>query len=131
MNLKLLTGGQGSCGVARRGSAADVLGFVLNCFNNVRIITHANSHPWFRYRFSLFICKSTQWGPVSPQARLYAFPVPILFPLSRCRLISFKECFLRELASFFIQMDVNVLDFTTTSIKGGSTLREVRERPQY
>ncbi len=40
-----------------------------------------------------------------------------------------KECFLRELASFLIQMDVDVLDSTATVVKAGSTVREVRESP--
>ncbi|KAH9056704.1 hypothetical protein EDB87DRAFT_1193691 [Lactarius vividus] len=42
-------------------------------------------------------------------------------------------CFLRELASFLIQMDVDVLDSTATAVKAGSTIREVREssHPRY
>jgi hypothetical protein len=44
-----------------------------------------------------------------------------------------QECFLRELASFLIQMDVDVLDSTATAVKAGSTVREVREstHPRY
>ncbi|KAH9028426.1 hypothetical protein EDB83DRAFT_2526320 [Lactarius deliciosus] len=44
-----------------------------------------------------------------------------------------NECFLRELASFLIQMDVDVLDSTATAVKAGSTIREVREsaHPRY
>ncbi len=44
-----------------------------------------------------------------------------------------KECFLRELASFLIQMDVDALDSTATAVKAGSTVREVREstHPRY
>jgi hypothetical protein len=47
--------------------------------------------------------------------------------------VFFRECFLRELASFLIQMDIDVLDATATSIKAGSTVREVREssHPRY
>ncbi|KAI9441022.1 hypothetical protein H4582DRAFT_1811232 [Lactarius indigo] len=41
--------------------------------------------------------------------------------------------FLQELASFLVQMDVDVLDSTTTTVKAGSTVREVREsaHPRY
>ena len=41
--------------------------------------------------------------------------------------------FLQELASFLIQMDVDVLDSTATTFKAGSTVREVREtaHPKY
>ncbi|KAH9048936.1 hypothetical protein EDB84DRAFT_1261517 [Lactarius hengduanensis] len=42
--------------------------------------------------------------------------------------IFFNECFLQELSSFLIQMDVDVLDSTATTVKAGSTVREVRER---
>ncbi len=44
-----------------------------------------------------------------------------------------KECFLRELASFLNQMDVDVLDSTATTVKAGSTVHEVREsaHPRY
>ena len=47
--------------------------------------------------------------------------------------VFFKECFLREFASFLIHMDVDVLDSTATAIKAGSTVREVREsvHPRY
>ena len=47
--------------------------------------------------------------------------------------IFFKECFLRELSAFLIQMDVDVLDSTATAFKAGSTVREVREssHPRY
>ena len=44
-----------------------------------------------------------------------------------------KASFTQELASFLIQMDIDVLDFTTTTTKAGLTLREVREtaHPRY
>ncbi|KAH8997134.1 hypothetical protein EDB86DRAFT_928074 [Lactarius hatsudake] len=44
-----------------------------------------------------------------------------------------KKWFPRELASFLIQMDVDVLDSTATAVKAGSTVREVREsaHPRY
>ncbi|KAH8982408.1 hypothetical protein EDB92DRAFT_123752 [Lactarius akahatsu] len=47
--------------------------------------------------------------------------------------IFFNECLLQELSSFLIQMDVDVLDSTATTIKAGSTVREVRESadPRY
>ncbi|KAH9030130.1 hypothetical protein EDB85DRAFT_2247266 [Lactarius pseudohatsudake] len=47
--------------------------------------------------------------------------------------IFFNECFLQELSSFLIQMDVDVLDSTATTVKAGSTVREVRESadPRY
>ena len=43
------------------------------------------------------------------------------------------ECFLRELSSFLIQMDVDVLDSTPTTVKAGSVVNEVRETvdPKY
>ena len=43
------------------------------------------------------------------------------------------ECFLRELASFLVQMDADVLDSAPTAVKAGSTVREVREsaHPRY
>ncbi|KAH8989920.1 hypothetical protein EDB86DRAFT_3235448 [Lactarius hatsudake] len=40
-----------------------------------------------------------------------------------------NECFLQEVASFLIQMDVDALDTTATVVKAGSTVREVRESP--
>jgi hypothetical protein len=42
-------------------------------------------------------------------------------------------CFLSELSSFLIQMDLDVLDSAATSEKAGSTVREVREsaHPRY
>ena len=44
-----------------------------------------------------------------------------------------NQCFLQELASFLVQMDVDVLDSTATAVKAGSTVREVREsaHPKY
>ena len=44
-----------------------------------------------------------------------------------------NEYFLQELASFLVQMDVDVLDSTATAVKAGSTVREVREsaHPKY
>ncbi len=41
--------------------------------------------------------------------------------------------FLPELASFLVQMDIDVLDSTATTVKAGSTVREVREsaHPRY
>jgi hypothetical protein len=43
------------------------------------------------------------------------------------------ECFLRELSSFLIQMDVDVLDSIPTTVKAGSVVKEVRETvdPRY
>ena len=43
------------------------------------------------------------------------------------------KCFLRELSSFLIQMDVDVLDSTPTTFKAGSVVNEVRETvdPRY
>ena len=45
----------------------------------------------------------------------------------------FADTFLSELSSFLVQMDIDVLDSTATTIKAGSTVREVREsaHPQY
>ena len=47
--------------------------------------------------------------------------------------ISMDECFLRELSSFLVQMDVYILDSTPTTIKAGSEVREVRDtvHPKY
>ena len=43
------------------------------------------------------------------------------------------ECFLRELSSFLIQMDVDILDSTPTTVKAGSVVRDIRETvdPRY
>jgi hypothetical protein len=43
------------------------------------------------------------------------------------------ECFLHQLSSFLVQMDVDTLDSTPTISKAGSTVNEVRERvhPRY
>ena len=43
------------------------------------------------------------------------------------------ECFLRELSSFLVQMDVDCLDSTPTASKAGSVVYEVREsaHPKY
>jgi len=43
------------------------------------------------------------------------------------------ECFLQELSSFLVQMDVDVLDSTPTTSKAGSAVHEVREtvHPRY
>ena len=47
--------------------------------------------------------------------------------------IFMDECFLRELSSFLVQMDVDYLDSTPTTLKGGSVVVEVREtvHPRY
>jgi len=47
--------------------------------------------------------------------------------------ISMGECFLRELSSFLVQMDVDILDSAPTTIKAGSEVREVRDtvHPRY
>ncbi|KAH9180205.1 hypothetical protein EDB89DRAFT_2118669 [Lactarius sanguifluus] len=44
-----------------------------------------------------------------------------------------NKVFLEELASFLIQMDIDVLDSIATTVKAGSTVREVREsaHPKY
>ncbi|KAH9017600.1 hypothetical protein EDB84DRAFT_1276503 [Lactarius hengduanensis] len=44
-----------------------------------------------------------------------------------------NACFLQELASFLVQMDADMLDSTATTVKAGSTVREVREsaHPRY
>ena len=43
------------------------------------------------------------------------------------------ECFLQELSSFLVQMDVDVLDSTPTAFKAGNAVHEVREtvHPRY
>ena len=47
--------------------------------------------------------------------------------------IFMDECFLRELSSFLVQMDVDILDSTPTASKAGSVVHEVREtvHPKY
>ena len=47
--------------------------------------------------------------------------------------IFFNEYFLRELSSFLIHMDIDVLDSTPTTVKAGNTVPEVRESadPRY
>jgi len=47
--------------------------------------------------------------------------------------ISMDECFLQELSSFLVQMDVDILDSTPTTTKAGSAVREVRDtvHPRY
>jgi hypothetical protein len=47
--------------------------------------------------------------------------------------VFFNASFLQELASFLVQMDADVLDSTATTVKAGSTVREVREttHPRY
>ena len=44
-----------------------------------------------------------------------------------------NTCFLQEISSFLIQMDADMLDSTATTVKAGSTVREVREtaHPRY
>jgi hypothetical protein len=44
-----------------------------------------------------------------------------------------NECFLRELSSFLVQMDVDILDSASTTSKAGSVVHEVREsaHPRY
>jgi len=43
------------------------------------------------------------------------------------------ECFLQELSSFLVQMDVDILDSTPITFKAGSVVREIREsvHPKY
>ncbi len=76
---------------------------------------------------------------VSPQARfvmstngklLCSYPGPAVQVSPE---IFAKRSFLPELASFLIQMDIDVLDSTPTTTKAGSTVREVREsaHPRY
>ena len=47
--------------------------------------------------------------------------------------IFMDECFLRELSSFLVQMDVDILDSIPTASKAGSVVHEVREtaHPKY
>ena len=55
-------------------------------------------------------------------------------PAIRVPVDKFKdECLLRELSSFLVQMDVDCLDSTPTTLKGGSVVVEVREtvNPRY
>ncbi|KAH9056702.1 hypothetical protein EDB87DRAFT_1687037 [Lactarius vividus] len=76
---------------------------------------------------------------VSPQASvvtstngklLCSYPGPAIQVSTE---VFFNICFLQELASFLVQMDADMLDSTATTVKAGSTVREVREsaHPRY
>ena len=61
---------------------------------------------------------------------LCSYPGPaIQVPVNKFK----DECFLRELSSFLVQMDVDCLDSTPTTSKAGSVVVEVREtvHPRY
>ncbi|KAH9062248.1 hypothetical protein EDB87DRAFT_329798 [Lactarius vividus] len=82
-------------------------------------------------QFEIFEVSPPNGVIVSTNGRLLcSYPGPAIQVSSE---IFFNECFLRELASFLIQMDVDVLDSTATTFKAGSTVREVRESadPRY
>ncbi|KAI9447738.1 hypothetical protein H4582DRAFT_2137682, partial [Lactarius indigo] len=82
-------------------------------------------------RFEIFEVSPPNSVIVSTNGRLLcSYPGPAVQVSSE---IFFNQCFLRELASFLIQMDVDVLDSTATTVKAGSTVREVREStdPRY
>lgn len=82
-------------------------------------------------RFEMFEVSPPTSKVMSTKGKLLcSYPGPAVQMSSE---VFFKECFLRELASFLIQMDVDVLDSTATAIKAGSTVREVREsaHPRY
>ncbi|KAI9432021.1 hypothetical protein H4582DRAFT_2084142 [Lactarius indigo] len=91
-----------------------------------------------RMLLSLFVSSSTMFE-VSPQASvvtstngklLCSYPGPAVQVSAE---IFSNGFFLRELASFLIKMDVDVLNSTATAVKAGSTVREVREsaHPKY
>ena len=84
-------------------------------------------------------CIRFEMFEVSPQASkvmstngklLCSYPGPAIEIASD---IFLKECFLQELSSFLIHMDIDVLDSAAMAFKAGSTVREVREsaHPRY
>ncbi len=76
-------------------------------------------------RFEIFEVSPPNNVVVSTNGRLLcSYPGPAVQVSPE---IFFDERFLQELASFLIQMDVDVLDSTATTVKAGSTVREVRE----
>ncbi|KAH8992967.1 hypothetical protein EDB92DRAFT_1796839 [Lactarius akahatsu] len=82
-------------------------------------------------RFEIFEVSPPASNVMSTDGKLLcSYPGPAVEVSSE---IFSNECFLRELASFLVQMDVDVLDSTATAVKAGSTIREVREsaHPRY
>ncbi|KAI0296910.1 hypothetical protein B0F90DRAFT_1819762 [Multifurca ochricompacta] len=82
-------------------------------------------------RFEMFEVSAPSNIVMSTQRKLLcSYPGPaIQIPAE----IFATKRFLRELASFLVQMDIDVLDSAAVSIKAGSTVREVREaaHPRY
>ncbi|KAI9432130.1 hypothetical protein H4582DRAFT_2062144 [Lactarius indigo] len=82
-------------------------------------------------RFEIFEVSPPASNVMSTNGKLLcSYPGPAVQISSE---IFSNECFLQELASFLIQMDIDVLDSTATAVKAGSTVREVREsaHPRY
>ncbi|KAF8270964.1 hypothetical protein EI94DRAFT_648803 [Lactarius quietus] len=82
-------------------------------------------------RFEIFEVSPPAHIVVSTKGRLLcSYPGPAIQVSPE---IFFSERFLRELASFLIQMDVDILDSIPTTVKAGCTIPEVRESadPRY
>ena len=82
-------------------------------------------------RFEIFEVSPPAHIVVSAKGKLLcSYPGPVIQVSPE---IFYNECFLRELSSFLIQMDIDVLDSTPTTVKAGNTVPEVRESadPKY
>ncbi|KAH9046984.1 hypothetical protein EDB83DRAFT_2317616 [Lactarius deliciosus] len=82
-------------------------------------------------RFEMFEVSPLASAVMSTNGKLLcSYPGPAVQVSSE---IFANNLFLPELASFLIQMDIEVLDSTATTTKAGSTVREVREttHPRY
>ncbi|KAH9036254.1 hypothetical protein EDB84DRAFT_1588067 [Lactarius hengduanensis] len=105
----------------------DCLPSLLDVFNASVIVRVLIDHV----RFEIFEVSPPASNVMSTDGKLLcSYPGPAVEVSSE---IFSNECFLRELASFLIQMDVDLLDSTATAVKAGSTVREVREsaHPRY
>src|SRR6266571_3257399 len=104
-------------------SLSDVFAMHVRAQNAAIVVRMLISHV----RFEIFEVSPPTSNVMSTNGKLLcSYPGPAVQISSD---IFSKECFLRELASFLIQMDVDVLDSTATVVKAGSTVREVRESP--
>ena len=82
-------------------------------------------------RFEIFEVSPPAGAVMSTSGKiLCSYPGPAVQVSSE---VFANASFLQELASFLIQMDIDVLDSTATTKKAGSTVREVREtaHPRY
>ncbi|KAH9061808.1 hypothetical protein EDB83DRAFT_2506594 [Lactarius deliciosus] len=104
-------------------SLSDVFAMHVRAQNAAVIIRMLIDHV----RFEIFEVSPLTSDVVSTNGKLLcSYPGPAVQISSD---IFSNECFLQEVASFLIQMDVDALDSTATVVKAGSTVREVRESP--